>query len=108
MNVKIKCDSSTQLYWQEEGTSNWVQLSASPTNAPRITVSSRVTVTFDFVQDDGSELDVKYKPTASGASTPLPASTDVKPRHEQLVYFAEDAQSAGWYVGYVETSDSGG
>ncbi|MEX1367769.1 MAG: hypothetical protein AB1Z98_31865 [Nannocystaceae bacterium] len=105
MNVYIKCDSSTQLYWKQDGTQTWVPLTASSSNAPRISVTSRVEVTFDFIQDASSELDVKFKPTASGVSTPLPATIDVKPRREQLVYFAEDASGTDWYVGYVEVSD---
>lgn len=104
VTIEVNCDDTTHLYWREQGSGTWTQLSDSIPSAPTITVNNSSTVTFVFTQYSGSNEDIIYKDGINGTPKLPPQSKDVDPGETELVFFAERASSPQWYGGYVKVS----
>ena len=108
VQVLVKCDDATHIYWKRTTDNDWIQLDTTPSKSTAIIQSSSSSVTFELLADPNTHYPMKYKLSATGQESSLPRSGGptvvVASDDSKEVYFRKDESGSGWYVGYVATS----
>lgn len=110
ITIFVKCVSTNDLQWRQEGSNDWQQLQADKNDAPTIGTTSSDDVTFEFRKDGSSDHGVDYKEcpdcSVQEVHSKSGPSVVVRPDHGNHVYFArnESASNQRWYIGHVRVS----